>query len=334
MKRFVLLIFLASSWNLGYAQSSSSSSATPTSPSPSLPPLPMPEMATSKDQSPVQNAAASDSTNSVTTPTPSAQPLYLPSPSPTPTPEEKKSPIDILSAILGSAAKNNEESSNPTPTPKPKEMEEPKNVKIVPSPSKEIQGVPVKPEAKRFMNVYQFMALFSSKNWSAFWNSPDFPLLRVTSLSDKLSPSPGIIIPWQRDVLGNPAVYLKTRLKFPRLHPIGGDLPDQPIGSATVVISQHVVFYLTTDGWMANASPMYVIAEEKGKQDTVLLPVARGQGAWRSIVGPGGIYVENFIGAGLAAARTELSEYFSDEEIHMFLQGNSDVIFYLRPPAD
>ena len=129
-------------------------------------------------------------------------------------------------------------------------------------------------------------------------------------------------------------VYLRAKVNFPRIGRPDAASAAQPIGSAPVEISQAVVFYQRPAGWMASASPMYVTLEDREGKKRILVPLQRGQGVWRAWVSHGGVFVENFVGAGLSAARTELAQFFSDEEIRLFAQGNSDVIFYLRPRRD
>lgn len=204
------------------------------------------------------------------------------------------------------------------------------DVTVKPETSKEIGGAPVFNPAQMFMDHFKFEALFSSRAWWNFWWAPDMGLMRVTSLPQPIQTPRGVIVKWQRDSLGNPMTYLKAQLQFPRLQKPDAESKEEPLKSVPIIISQAVVFYQRPGGWIASASPVYVTMQD-GDKKFVLAPVQRGQAVWRAWVGHGGIYVENFIGAGLAAARTELNQYFRDEEIRLFIQGNSDVIFYLRP---
>jgi hypothetical protein len=123
---------------------------------------------------------------------------------------------------------------------------------------------------------------------------------------------------------------LRAKLPFPRLNKPDAASQEAPLRSDTLSISQVVTFYLQRGQWFAAASPIYITLESPDNVH-MLLPVNRGVGVWRQMVGTGGVYIENFLQAGLAAARTELSQYFRDEEIRLFLAANHDVIFYLRP---
>lgn len=204
------------------------------------------------------------------------------------------------------------------------------DVPVEPTVSVGVDGQPAADHAGELMKTFHFEALFSSQVWSQHWNSPDFGVMRVTSLVYAAGLPRGGILKWQRDTLGNPMVYLKAKVTFPRLRKPDAITSTQPLGSVPIVISQAVVFFRLQDGgWMASSSPLYVTLEEPGRS-LVMVPVERGQGVWRARVGQGGIYIENFVGAGLAAARTQIYEYFRDEEVNLFLQGNSDVTFYLR----
>lgn len=180
------------------------------------------------------------------------------------------------------------------------------------------------------MHTFKWEALFSSRPWIEDWWMPQLGIMRVTTLRYPLVAPRGGVINWQRDSLGNPMVYLRARVPFPRLRAPDPFSQAEPFETAQVIISQAVVFYARPDGWLACGSPLYVTMEEKGKT-FLLVPVERGQGVWRAMVGHGGIHIENFIGAGLQAARTEINQYFRDEEIRLFMQNNGDVVFYLRP---
>ncbi|MFZ5807217.1 MAG: hypothetical protein ACOY3I_08440 [Verrucomicrobiota bacterium] len=207
------------------------------------------------------------------------------------------------------------------------------SIEVKPDSNKEIGGAPVFDAAQMFMQYFKFEALFSSKSWISHWLAPDMGLLRVTTLPQPIGVSRGSILRWQRDPLGNPMVYLRAQVNFPRILPPDAASAEQPLGSVPITIAQAVVFHQRPGGWMANASPIYVTMKETEDKKITLVPLQRGQALWRAWVGHGGIYVENFLGAGLSAARTELNQRFRDEEIRLFVQGNSDVIFYLRPQS-
>lgn len=203
------------------------------------------------------------------------------------------------------------------------------NVEVAPETSVEINGRAVPNINDQFTKNYHFEALFSSKPWSVHWFAPDMGILRVTTLEQPNSMPRGGVIKWQKDAVGNPMAILRARVLFPRLKGPDAISSPEPLTSVPMIISQAVVFYVRPDGWLASASPLQVVVGE-GSQGLTLVPLSRGQGVWRAIVGRSGIYVENFVGAGLAAARTEIYQFFRDEEVRLFTQGNSDVVFYLR----
>ena len=227
-------------------------------------------------------------------------------------------------------AKSPSQPKAPSTPSTPESYPPPQPTKVEPQPSQDIGGRPVPDPAYELMQRFKWEALFSSRPWIEDWWMPYLGIMRVTTLHYPLNAPRGGVIQWQRDSLGNPMVYLRARVPFPRLRAPDPLSAEQPFDTVQIVISQAVVFYARPDGWLACASPLYVTMEEAGKT-FLLVPVERGQGIWRAMVGQGGIHVENFIGAGLQAARTEINQYFRDEEIRLFMQNNGDVVFYLRP---
>jgi|GEM_PF-3941308 len=204
------------------------------------------------------------------------------------------------------------------------------DVSVLPIVPRDIPVRPAKDDAGTFMATYHMEALQASRSWEHYWNSPDVAFIKVAAPPPMAGVPQGAVLHWHRDALGNPMITLRATVMFPRLRAPDAITEEEPLSAVPVTISQAIIFIPRREGWLASASPMMVTVAE-GDKNLVLLPLTKGQGSWRSFVGRGGLYIDNFVGAGLTAARTEIYQYFRDEEVRLFLTKNtSDVVFYFR----
>jgi hypothetical protein len=242
--------------------------------------------------------------------------LITPSPIPAVTTNQVVAPTEITP-----------ESTNMTPI----------NPAPIPSvPEGDVRSIPLSAGAV-FRDQWVCQAIPSSENWSRSWNAPDFGRVHVSAALRDLPLPDGVDLPWQNDATGVPEVILTAVLHFPRIPSKEGasvtaETPDAPlVNQETVTIKQYVTFYHPPgDSWFASASPYYALLGE-GADAKVILPVSTGEGGWTARLGSGGLLVRHFVEGGLEAARRPIEENFRDEEIRLFLQGHSDVIFYIRP---
>ena len=199
-----------------------------------------------------------------------------------------QSPDSNISISVGNQS-NTEKKETPPPssaqvTPSPSLPEGPgpeQTVVVKPEVSKDIAGSPVFNAASAFMEHFKFEALFSSRVWMSHWIAPDMGLMRVTSMPQPLGVPRGAVLRWQRDNLGNPMVFLKARVNFPKIKAPDAASKEQPLENIPVVISQAVVFFQKPGGWVASASPLYVTTQQDDKNQ-LLVNTKRGQGVWRA----------------------------------------------------